>query len=309
MSGEKRDYIQANVNGALLDARQPAISPLDRGFLYGDAIYEVWRTYQGVLFTWQEHWERLESTAAGVGLKLPFSSDRVLSEIRRTVAAWGAVCGRRESLYARLQISRGGGAIGLDPALADEPCFAIFVKGLHDLTNAELDAGARLIVSRKWRRNSLEALPPTLKTGNYLNNIQGLREARQEGADDVVFLNAAGHLTEASTRNVWLVFGDRIATPPLADGLLSGVTRRVLLESIRSFEDKPLVEETLTPASFEQAEECFLSSSTQDVQPVRSVDTWEYPVGGDTTTRRLKTDFLRYVDRYVAQRQELRVYE
>ncbi len=67
-------YIQANTNGRLYDAREPAISPLNRGFLYGDAIYEVWRTYHGVIFAWEEHWARLERSAAALYLTLPFTA-------------------------------------------------------------------------------------------------------------------------------------------------------------------------------------------------------------------------------------------
>ena len=81
-------YIQACTGGRLHDAREPSISALSRGFLYGDAIYEVWRTYHGVIFAWDEHWRRLEESAASLFLKLPFSAASALAEIKRTVAAY-----------------------------------------------------------------------------------------------------------------------------------------------------------------------------------------------------------------------------
>ena len=288
-------YVQCNVNGQLLDARTLAISPLDRGFLYGDAIYEVWRSYGGVLFAWREHWERLEATACGLGLDIPFSREEAFEQIKRTAAAWRQLAGSVSDLYVRLQITRGGGPIGLDVALADAPSYAIYVKAMPSLSEEELDRGVTLHVASKWRRNAVDALPPSLKTGNYLNNILGLKEAKEAGADDVLFLNAAGSLTEASTRNLWLVFGDRIATPRMEDGVLGGVTRRLLLEDVGSFEGLPLVEETLGLSALEAARECFLSSTTQDVQPVRSVGGRSFPLSPDTVARRLKRRFQSLV--------------
>ena len=288
-------FIQANVNGQLLDARQPAVSPLDRGFLYGDALYEVWRSYGGVLFGWREHWERLVATAAGVGIALPWGPDEAFAEIRRTAAEWRRATGSGGDVYARLQVTRGGGAIGLDVGLADRPSFAIYVKAQPELSDGALDKGTSLHVARKWRRNSVEALPPSLKTGNYLNNILGLKEAREAGADDVLFLNARGALAEASTRNFWVVLGDRIATPPMSDGILGGVTRRILLESVRIFEGLPLVEQSLGQGTLLRARECFLTSTTQDVQPVCRVDEAVFPTGAGTVARRLKNRFQALV--------------
>ena len=79
------DYIQANTSGRLHDAREPSIAPLNRGFLYGDAVYEVWRSYHGVIFAWEEHWERLEQSARALTLALPLSEERLRAEIDRTV--------------------------------------------------------------------------------------------------------------------------------------------------------------------------------------------------------------------------------
>lgn len=304
---EGPDYIQANVNGRLVDARQPMISPLDRGFLYGDALYEVWRTYHDTLFGWREHWERLEATATGLGVPLPFGPERALEEIRSAVSAWREATGLASQVYVRLQISRGGGPIGLDIQLADTPCFVVYVKALADASEAALDQGVSLRIGSRWRRNPLEALPPSLKTGNYLNNILGLSEARAQGADDVVFLNSSGALTEASTRNVWLVFKDRIATPGMEEGILGGVTRRIMLESIVAFEGRPLVEERLTPSDLIAAEECFLSSTTQDIQPVCSVDETRFPTGPGTLARRLKARFREIARTYADRETSLRL--
>ena len=112
-------YIQANTNGRLQPADAPSVSPLNRGFLYGDAIYEVWRTHSGVIFTWQEHWARLERSADALYLKLPLAAGPMLDEIKRTVSAYRQHTKDKGELYIRLQVTRGNGPIGLDPELAD----------------------------------------------------------------------------------------------------------------------------------------------------------------------------------------------
>ncbi|MCH6255922.1 aminotransferase class IV [Puniceicoccaceae bacterium K14] len=289
------DYIQGNFNGKLCDARAPMISPLDRGFLYGDAIYEVWRTYEGVIFGWHEHWERLLQTAEGLSMELPLSQEDVLDLIRFTTKAWRDKTGSDSELYVRLQISRGAGLLGLDTGLADTANFAIFVKAQGDLSDEKLDKGLSLHVSENWKRNPLDAMPPSLKTGNYLNNILGLSEAKKHGCDDVLFLNHAGDFTEASTRNVWFIFDDRISTPRIEDGILAGVTRRLILENIDELGSRPFVEEKIRPEDLASVEECFLTSSTQDVQPVSSIGELTFKTGSETLTRALKSEFNELV--------------
>lgn len=121
-------YVQANTLGRLHAADEPSITPLNRGFLYGDAIYEVWRTYEGVLFAWDEHWDRLDRSAQALHMAVPFSRSMILAEVKKTVAAFRAKTGSTAEVYVRLQISRGGGSIGLDPALADEPLYVLLVQ-------------------------------------------------------------------------------------------------------------------------------------------------------------------------------------
>src|SRR5690606_41145364 len=113
-------FIQANTNGRLHPADEPSISPLNRGFLYGDAIYEVWRSYHGVLFAWDEHWQRLRRSALSVCFELPWKADEILVEIKKTVRAFRESAGFCGDVYVRLQAYRGDGSIGLDPLLATE---------------------------------------------------------------------------------------------------------------------------------------------------------------------------------------------
>ncbi len=205
-------FIQANTNGRLHPASEPSISPLNRGFLYGDAIYEVWRTYQGIIFTWEEHWARLMRSAASLYMELPFTPEQILTEIRRTVAAYREQSRDTGDLYIRIQITRGAGAIGLDTGLADRADFVLLVQPCPTMSAEKIRDGMKLSLATSLHRNPVDALNPAWKTGNYLNNVLCLREARARGADEVVMTNHAGEVTESAVSNIAFVRGGIVIT-------------------------------------------------------------------------------------------------
>lgn len=302
-----RHYIQANTNGRLHPADEPSISPLNRGFLYGDAIYEVWRTYDGVVFTWQEHWERLVRSAAALHLDLPLSSEGMFAEIRRTAKAYRIQTQNSGELYIRLQVTRGGGAIGLDTGLADGSDFLILVQPCPTASPEKLRDGLRLSMATELRRNPINALSPAWKTGNYLNNILCLREARSRGADEVAILNQAGEVTEAAVSNIGFVCNGVIVTPPLSAGILGGITRNLVLTKIAAAAGVTAREQAVLPAALGSIRECFLLSTTRDVAPVAAIDSVQFTVGEQTITARLKAAFADYAQAEARAHPELRV--
>jgi len=301
------DYIQANTSGRLHDAREPSVAPLNRGFLYGDAIYEVWRTYHGVLFAWEEHWERLVRSARALTLEVPWPRDEILAEIRRTVAEFAGRSGSSGDVYVRLQITRGGGPIGLDPALADRPDYVLLVRRNQELSPEQLHGGLRLSLAQELCRNDRRTLDPSLKTGNYLNNLLCLREARARGADEVVITNLAGEITEAAVANIHFVRDGVVLTPGLASGLLGGITRRVLLDRVAPAAGVKSCEVALKPADLGGMQECFLTSTTRDVAPVAAIDAQRFDVGAGSVTRRLKAAFAEYARAYAQAHPELKL--
>lgn len=295
-------YIQANTNGRLHPASEPSISPLNRGFLYGDAIYEVWRTYDRVIFAWDEHWTRLERSAAALHMELPWTRNELLAEIKRTVRAFVEATGFAGELYIRLQISRGDGRIGLDTALADRPGFVLLAQPVPALTEKQLEQGQVLSIATELRRNPVLALNPAWKTGNYLNNLLCLREARVRGADEVVVLNLAGEITEAAVCNLAFVRDGVLVTPPLSAGILVGITRGLLLEKVAPAAGVSVLEQTLHPADLVDIQECCLLSTTKDLQPVARIDEHMFKTGPETVTRRLKAAFADYAADYARRR-------
>jgi branched-chain amino acid aminotransferase len=300
-------FIQANTNGRLHPAHEPSLSPLNRGFLYGDSIYEVWRTYHGVIFAWEEHWRRLQQSAEALHLTLPAAPAPMVEEIKRTVAAFRAESGFAGEVYIRLQITRGGGAIGLDTALADRPDFVLLVQPCPQVAPAVLRSGLRLSLATGMRRNPMESLSPAWKTGNYLNNILCLREARARGADEVVMLNLAGEVTEAAVSNIAFVRAGAVLTPPLASGILGGITRGLLQGKIAGPAGVAMREAVVRPEEFGTMDECFLLSSTKDLTPVAEIDNIRFKVGPETVTSRLKSAFADYVRTYTSAHPELKV--
>lgn len=298
-------YIQANTNGRLHPASEPSISPLNRGFLYGDAIYEVWRTYHGVIFAWDEHWGRMRASARAVHMNLEYNPDQMLEEIRRSVAAYRESVPGRGELYIRLQITRGSGPIGLDIALADKTDFILLVQPCPELAKDKERTGLRLAVATALRRNPAQSLDPAWKTGNYLNNLLCLREARAKGADDVVILNLAGEVAEASVSNIAFARGGAIVTPPLSAGILGGITRGLVVGSVAASAGIRVLEERVLPADLRSMDECFLLSTTKDVVPVGEIDDIRFKLGADSVASRLKSAFARAAREYASAHPEL----
>jgi branched-chain amino acid aminotransferase len=300
-------FIQANTNGRLHSAYEASITPLNRGFLYGDAIYEVWRTYEGTIFAWEEHFARLENSARALHMEFPFSRTQILGEIKRTVSAFRAATSFRGELYIRLQVSRGAGLIGLDVALADKAEFLILVQPCPTNSDEVMRKGVKLSIANALRRNPVESLSPAWKTGNYLNNILCLREARSRGADDVVMLNLRGEITEAATSNIAFVKNGEVITPRLDAGILEGITRGLLLRKIAPDIGVRVSEATLHPQDMAAMSECFLLASTKDVTPVGAIDDLQFKVGTDTVSAKLKVAFAAYAKQSAAAHPELKV--
>jgi branched-chain amino acid aminotransferase len=261
----------ANIDRTITtDPGAARVPVLDRGFLYGDSIYEVLRTYSGRLFAVEEHFDRLWRSARAVGLALPFGRDELRAEVERTVAAAG-----NSETYVRVVVTRGAGEIGLDPSFADAPRLVIIAKELS-LPAAWTSGNGIAVRVVEVRRNLKNALDPGVKTGNYLNNVLAMAEARAAGDDDAIMLDYRGRVTEATTSNVFAVRCARLLTPPLSVGILEGVTRGLVMRVAR--ERGVEVEEVdLLPEDLYGADEAFLTGTLKEVVPIVRVN--GLPVG------------------------------
>lgn len=295
----------ANVNGLITPAPEAKISIFDRGFQYGDSIYEVTRTYEGVPFFLEEHFDRLENSARLARMTISQSRAQLTDEIRRTVAAAGVKPG--EDVFIRYTVSRGEGPLDLDPATAKKTSFVILVKEIPPWKKEFYDRGMVLAVPAIVR-NSPRALDPNIKSGNYLNNILAVAEAKELGGDDALMLSLDGKLTEASNSNVaFLVDGvlcSPLHEPGTSTGNLRGITRTLIAE-LATRAGLRYEERAMFPADVEKATECFVSSATREIMPVVAVSLGaaggrkEFPAGGGPQTRVLQKAYTQYVRNYI----------
>src|SRR5215468_7521093 len=192
-----------SVDGVITPTADARVPVLDRGFLYGDSIYEVFRTYGGVPLFYDEHWQRFENSAALIRMRIGLTLDELTTAIRATIAATGAPR-LGADVYVRYVVTRGEGPVDLFPSPELRTRYVIIVRPVP-VWNPELySRGVRAAIAAT-RRNPSSALDPNIKGGNYLNNVLGVIDARALGADDCVMLNDAGLVTEASNSNVWFV--------------------------------------------------------------------------------------------------------
>ncbi len=298
----------ANVNGEITPLEDARISILDRGFLYGDSVYEVFRTYDGVPLFCHEHFDRMENSARLIHMKITQSRDEILNEMRRTAAAANVPTGT--GIYVRWHITRGSGALDLVPSRDLVSSYVIILKEVPKWNPEFYSRGMRLAVTCV-RRNPVEALSPDIKSGNYLNNILGVSEAVELGADDCLMLNPAGLLTEASNSNVFFVIDGRLVTPSVESGVLRGITKAAIAK-LGEETGYPLHDQKLPAAQLSKATECFVTSATREVMPVVTVrlesGEWrEFPAGGGEVTQRVSKAYNQSVSQYVKDHQDLRL--
>jgi branched-chain amino acid aminotransferase len=259
-----RDTV-VSINGKLTPPEEATVSVFDRGFLYGDSIYEVVLTYEKTPFLLDEHLNRLWNSAAGIGLEMRLTRP----EIKQYIDA-GLKEMDQERLYIRIIITRGAGVIGLDPSLSDGQNVYIIFRNLPPLDETPYKEGVKLVTTDVIR-NSKDNVDPAVKSGNYLNNVLALQAARKKGGYDAVMLNTLGNVTESSTSNIWIVEGNRYITPPLSAGLLGGITRASLIE-IGKTQGLEVLEQDFDLKRLKSASEVFITSSTREVMPVIKVD-------------------------------------
>ena len=275
------------IDGGIAPLEEIRVPVLDRGFLYGDSVYEVFRTYAGIPFLFAEHHARLQNSARLCRMQITQSEEEIMDAIRKTVAASGAAYkAAGDDIYVRYQITRGEGPVDLFPHPDLRTRLIIIVKQIPQWPPEFYEHGVTLAIPTV-RRNAVGALDPNIKGGNYLNNILGLAEARALGVDDCLLLDAAGMVTECSNSNIWFVLNGKLATP--AAGNLSGITRRALVGELaragRNEVERPLRADELPTAT-----ECFITSATREVMPVARLRlqdgaTLEFPSGGGEHTR------------------------
>ena len=264
-------------NGALLPDDQAKVSVFDHGLVTGDGVFETVKVEAGVMFALSRHLERLRMSALGLGLPEPD-----LEQIRAGAQAVIAANSSGMPPLARLRITVTAGTAPLSSERGGSPPSVIVAMARQPEAAPTVD-----VVTVPWPRNERGALAG-LKTTSYAENVRALAYAKERDAGEAIFGNTAGQLCEGSGTNVFVVVGGRLLTPPLRSGCLAGVTRSLVIEWCGADEDD------LPLSTLAHADEAFLSGSTRDVQPIRTVDGVPFAATpGPVTAKAAQTFALR----------------
>ena len=253
-----------HIGGRICPPEEAKVSVFDRGFLYGDSVYETVSTVQGRLFALGAHLDRLERSAARIGLRAP-----PRGEVERAVAETVRAAANTES-RVRIMLTRGVGKLDLDPASSDDTQLIVVVMPFQPLPRALYDEGASAAIV-SIVRNDPRAIDPAIKSGNYLNNVLALGEARRQGAHEALLCAADGSVAEGASSNVFLVKDGELRTPGLDVGILEGITRAQVL-ALAGAAGIPTRETRLAPAELRAADELFITSATRAVLPITRLD-------------------------------------
>lgn len=254
------------IDGKWVGRKDAKVSVFDHGFLYGDGVFEGIRAYDGHVFRLNQHLKRLYRSANLVSLKIPMPLPKLAAVVRESL--------RKNNLrdaYIRLLITRGAGDLGLDPRKCPRPSIICITDKLALFPRECYEEGLKAIFA-KTKRNLTEALDPSIKSMNYLNNILAKIEAVKAGVPEAIMLNVQGHVSECTGDNVFYIKGKTIVTPPVSAGVLVGITRAAVMEIVRKKTPYRVVEKLFKPKELLSADEVFFTGTAAEVIPVTRID-------------------------------------
>ena len=273
------------LNGDFLPEELAKVSILDRGFLYGDGLFEVMSVFRGRPFRWNEHMTRLQQGAAFLKIRIPFTEDELREHARQLIER-----NQMPEGLLRLTLSRGVGVRGYSPAGAEHPTLTMTLHPAQETKGASPPTWR--VITASFRLPAGEALAQ-FKTCNKLSQVLARAEADARGADEALLLNTDGKVVEGSSSNLFWIAKETVNTPPLAAGILAGVTRVVVLEICRKI-GVPVREAGITPAELCRADGVFLSLSSRGVVEAGWLD--DEKLGRSPLTQKLREAYVEMTE-------------
>ncbi|MCX5636415.1 MAG: branched-chain-amino-acid transaminase [Planctomycetota bacterium] len=253
------------LDGKLVDEVDAKISVFDHGLLYGDGVFEGIRVYSKKVFELDAHIKRLYQSAKVIRLEVPMSQSKLINAIEKTVEANGVIDG-----YIRLVVTRGNGTLGLNPFTCEKSIIFIIADNIQLYPEELYETGMKVISATTVRNHPL-AIPPQVKSLNYLNNILAKIEALDSNVPEAIMYNHEGYVAEATGDNVFIIRNGVIYTPPVEAGALEGITRGVVIRLAKK-ESLEVVEKNLTRFDLYVCDELFLTGTAAEVIGVVEVD-------------------------------------
>lgn len=254
-----------HVNGRLVEEAEARVSVFDRGFLFGDGIFESMRAVSGSVFRLEPHLGRLRNSASIIGLTLPSPPRAIGVAVRETLARNGLRDAR-----VRVTVTRGPGRPGEYVEAPGPSTIVIAASPFTGLDPAFYEKGVEAAIPRR-RQVPRQALDPAIKSISRLSAVLARREARDRGAFEAILLDGEGNLTEGTASNLFLVQGGTLLTPPAPQEGLPGVTREAVIGLAREA-GLPVAERRLPEGALASAEEAFLTNTSWEVLPVTRVN-------------------------------------
>ena len=272
----------------LVEEKDAKVSVFDHGLLYGDGVFEGIRVYGGKVFELDAHIRRLFESARAIRLPVPLAREALTAAVETTVKANGVQDG-----YIRLLVTRGVGTLGLNPFNCKKGNLVIIADRIQLYPEELYEKGMRVISATTVRNHPL-ALPPQVKSLNYLNNILAKIEALDRNVPEAIMYNHEGYVAEATGDNVFVVKNSVVYVPPVEAGSLEGITRAVVIRLARK-EGLEIIEKNLTRYDLYVCDEFFLTGTAAEVIGVVEID--GRMIGDGTVgpvTRLLSEKFFRY---------------
>jgi branched-chain amino acid aminotransferase len=285
------------VNGKITGQDEAVVPVLDHGFLYGEGVYEVMRTYRRAPFLFERHMDRLRRSADMINLPVPFTDTDILARVQQTAEVFYRAqgdAGRAMEMYIRILLTRGVGVISYDLDSCPAPTLVIIIKPQADPPVEAYEHGVKVILVPVVR-NHPSSINPLIKSNNLLNNALASQDAYRHGGFEAIMRNYRGEISECSQSNIFVVKNGQALTPPIDAGLLAGITRAFVLELGDSV-GVPMVERTLGDEDLFGADEMFLTSTTREIVPIVAVGDRRIASGvPGPITRKLLAEFRRRV--------------
>lgn len=248
------------VDGQFMEREEVSISVEDRGYYFGDGVYEVIKVYNGELYTAEEHIARLFESATKVKITIPYAEGQLLEMARELVARNQISVG-----HVYLQVTRGVSPRTHhfpNPAVAPT-VMAYGVSSARPLTNLENGVAVKSVEDIRWLRCDIKSL-------NLLGNVLAKQEAHEAGCVEALF-HRDGIVTEGSSSNIFGVKDGTLYTHPATNLILNGITRQVVLGLCQE-NNIPVEEKSFTLAEAFEMDELFLTSTTSEATPITSID-------------------------------------
>ena len=253
------------INGLFTPLRNAKISILDRGFCYGDGLFETLRASNGQIFYIEQHIDRLFDSLQQVLIELPMTRLELTKAVKETLAR-----NKYKNAIIRLMVTRGDTESNIQIDSKIHPTLVINIRPFTPLPKVAYKKGIRVMLFQE-RANLVNGLSLRLKSCNYLSNILIKEFSNKKNYTEGVVVDPDFGVTEGTTSNIFIVEQGQIKTPPLSPYVLAGITRQVVLEIARDHKI-PFTEEKITADELIYADEVFITNSCIEIVPVTQVN-------------------------------------